>query len=373
MDERHKIKYFSAGPAKLPDEVIERAQRELLSYQGSGVSMLEMSHRSKQFDDLMGRVQKNLHHLIPGSERFKPLFLQGGGTGQFMAIPLNLVNLGKGDRKSAEYVVTGSWSSQAAKEAAKYIDVTKCIDPGLKSYTRIPPQSEWKHNPDSAYLYYCSNETINGVEFFFTPESHGIPLVADMSSDFLSRPIDMAAHGIVYAGAQKNVGTSGVTIALVRDDLFEHKSPLCPIIVDYKTQRDNNSLYNTAPCFSIYITNLVLEWIIAQGGLDAMDSRADRKASLVYNAIDGSNGFYNCPVAKDCRSRMTIPFRIGSAEGVEAIEEEFFKEAMKRGMQGLKGHRSVGGMRASIYNAITVAETEALAEFMKEFEQKHHK
>jgi len=229
-------------------------------------------------------------------------------------------------------------------------------------------------DPNSAYLYYCSNETINGVEFFFTPDSQGIPLVADMSSDFLSRPVDMAAHGIVYAGAQKNVGTPGVTVALVRDDLFDAASKITPIIVDYKVQRDNNSLYNTAPVFSIYIMNLVLEWIIQQGGVHEMDRLADTKADLIYGAVDRSDGFYYCPVEKDCRSRMTIPFRVGgSPSGDDAVESTFFKEATKRGMEGLKGHRSVGGMRASIYNAITVEETKALADFMDEFRETHRK
>lgn len=359
---------FGAGPAKLPPSVLLQAQNELINYSGTGISVLEMSHRSSDFNKIINKTESLLRELLNIPDNYKVLFLQGGGSGQFSSVPLNLIGL-KEDR-CADYLVTGTWSAKAAKEAEKYGKVN-VVHPKLDSYTKIPDPSSWTLNPSASYVYYCSNETVHGVEYNFTPETNGVVLVSDMSSNFLSRPVDVSKFGLIFAGAQKNVGCAGVTVVIVREDLLGHALKECPIVLDYKVQAEMNSLYNTPPCFSIYIMSLVLEWIKNNGGSAAMEMLNKQKSSIIYDIINASNGFYVCPVDTACRSRMNVPFRVGKKEGDEALEKEFLDGAAKRGMISLKGHRSVGGIRASLYNAVTLEDTKALADYMKEFFKDH--
>ncbi|KAB5528370.1 hypothetical protein PHYPO_G00139480 [Pangasianodon hypophthalmus] len=363
-----KVLNFSAGPAKLPQPVLIQAQRELLDYNGLGISVLEMSHRTSDFSKIINSAESLLRELLNIPENYKVLFLQGGGTGQFSAVPLNLIGL-KEDR-CADYIVTGTWSAKAAKEAEKYGKVN-VVHPKVDRYTGIPDSSSWSLNPSASYVYYCCNETIHGVEFNFIPDTKGAILVSDMSSNFLSRPVDVSKFGLIFAGAQKNIGSAGVTIVIVREDLLGKALKECPIVFDYKVQAENNSLYNTPPCYSIYIVKLVLEWIKKNGGTDVMDKLSRQKSSLIYDIINSSNGFYSCPIGVESRSRMNVPFRIGSSKGDEALEKQFLEDASKLEMISLKGHRSVGGIRVSLYNAVTVEETQALAAYMKEFLNKH--
>ncbi|TNM89492.1 hypothetical protein fugu_003726 [Takifugu bimaculatus] len=328
-------------------QVLLQAQKELLTYSDTGISVLGEGN-------------------IP--DNYQVMFLQGGGSGQFSGVPLNLIGLKEG--RCADYLVTGTWSAKAAKEAEKYGKVN-VVHPKLDSYTKIPDSSSWTLNPSASYVYYCCNETVHGVEFNFVPETNGVVLVSDMSSNFLSRPVDVSKFGLIYAGAQKNVGCAGVTVVIVREDLIGHALKECPIVLDYKVQVENNSMYNTPPCFSIYIMGLVMEWIKNSGGSAAMETLNRKKSSTIYDIINASNGFYVCPVEEACRSRMNVPFRVGKKEGDEGLEKKFLDRASKRGMISLKGHRSVGGMRASLYNAVTVEEAEALADFMKEFQKEH--
>ncbi|XP_068168015.1 phosphoserine aminotransferase [Antennarius striatus] len=355
---------FGAGPAKLPASVLYQAQKELLHYSDTGISVLEMSHRSSDFNQILNKTTSLLRELLNIPDNYKVLMLQGGGCGQFSAVPLNLIGL-KADR-CADYLVTGTWSAKAAKEAEKYGKVN-IVHPKLDSYTKIPDPSSWTLNPLASYLYYCCNETVHGVEYNFIPEANGAVLVCDMSSNFLSQPVDVSKFGLIFAGAQKNVGCAGVTVVIVREDLLGHSMKECPVVLDYKQQADMNSLYNTPPCFSIYIMGLVLEWIKNNGGSAAMETLNKQKSAMIYDIINASNGFYVCPVEEGCRSRMNVNFRIGKKEGDEALEKKFLEGASKRGMISLKGHRSVGGMRASLYNAVTLEEVEALATYMKEF------
>ncbi|XP_031712443.1 phosphoserine aminotransferase [Anarrhichthys ocellatus] len=367
MEQKQTIN-FGAGPAKLPPSVLLQAQKELLNYSGIGISVLEMSHRSADFNKILNKTESLMRELLNIPDNYKVMFLQGGGSGQFSAVPLNLIGL-KEDR-CADYLVTGTWSEKAAKEAGKYGKVN-IIHPKLDHYTKIPDPSSWTLNPSASYVYYCCNETVHGVEYNFTPETNGAVLVSDMSSNFLSRPVDVSKFGLIYAGAQKNVGSAGVTVVIVREDLLGHTLKECPIVLDYKVQAGMNSLYNTPPCFSIYIMGLVLEWIKNNGGSAAMETLNKQKSSMIYDIINASNGFYECPVDVTCRSRMNVPFYVGKKEEDEALEKEFLAGASKRGMISLKGHRSVGGIRASLYNAVTLEDTEALATFMKEFLKEH--
>ncbi|XP_017267736.1 phosphoserine aminotransferase [Kryptolebias marmoratus] len=367
MEEKHIIN-FGPGPAKLPQSVLFQVQKELLNYSGLGISVLEMSHRSSDFNKILNKTEGLLRELLNIPDNYKVLLLQGGGSGQFSAIPLNLIGL-KEDR-CADYLVTGTWSARAAKEAEKYGKIN-VVHPKLDSYTKIPDPSTWTLNPSASYVYYCCNETVHGVEFNFTPETNGVVLVCDMSSNFLSRPVDISKFGLIFAGAQKNVGCAGVTVVIVREDLLGHTQKECPIVLDYKVQAEMNSLYNTPPCFSIYIMALVLEWIKNNGGSSAMEVLNKRKSSMIYDIINSSNNFFVCPVDASCRSRMNVPFRVGKKEGDEALEKKFLEGAIKRGMISLKGHRSVGGIRASLYNAVTLEDTEALADYMREFLKEH--
>ncbi|KJE92422.1 phosphoserine aminotransferase [Capsaspora owczarzaki ATCC 30864] len=356
---------FAAGPAALPREVLAKAQSELLDYAGSGISVMELSHRSKEFEGLLNRAIADVKTLLNVPDNYKILFLQGGGSTQFAQVALNL--LGAKEGNSADYLVTGTWSLKAYEEAKRYGTINLAFPlPANKKYVTVPPQSEWKLNPAASYVYYCANETVDGVEFDFVPETNGVPLVCDMSSNILSRPVDVAKYGLIFAGAQKNVGPSGVTLVIIRSDLLDVKQhPATPIMLGYKLMAENNSLYNTPPTFAIYICGLVFEHLKALGGIAEMNARNDRKSQALYAAIDNSNGFFTSPVVPAYRSRMNVPFRIRG--GDDALENKFLKEAEAQNMIQLKGHRSVGGIRASIYNAISEDNVTQLVAFMNKF------
>ncbi|GFR78631.1 phosphoserine aminotransferase, partial [Elysia marginata] len=297
-------------------------------------------------------------------DNYKVMFLQGGGTGQFAAVPLNLMKLKPG--LTADYLVTGSWSAKAAQEAKKFGTINMVL-PATKKYTSIPDPSTWNLNPEASYVYFCANETIHGVEFQHIPETNGVPLVCDMSSNILTRGIDVSKFGVIFAGAQKNIGCAGVTVVIAREDLIGHAMDVCPAVFDYKTQSGNNSLYNTPPTYSIYIMGLVFGWIKSQGGVACMEQNSRVKSSTIYSLIEESAGFYSCPLDSKCRSRTNLPLRIGSTEGHEGLEKKFLEEATKAGYLQLKGHRSVGGIRVSLYNAVSVEEAKHLAAFMRSF------
>ncbi|XP_023245275.1 probable phosphoserine aminotransferase isoform X3 [Copidosoma floridanum] len=350
---------FGAGPGKLPLEVLKQVQDELLTYGNTGVSILEISHRSADFKKVIEDAQARLTEILHIPDNYKVMFLQGGGSGLFAAVPLNMMKTG-----SADYIVTGSWSSKAAKEAAKYGKVNLVL-PKTSKYTEIPEKSAWNLDPNASYVYYCDNETIHGIEFHDVPDTHGVPLVADMSSNFISKPVDVSKFACIFAGAQKNVGPSGVTIAIVRKDFIGTAMPICPSIFDFSVVAEANSIYNTPPVFQIYFVGLVFDWIMRNGGVEGMRDLAAKKSKLIYDAIEESNGFYVCPIQKDCRSRMNVPFRI---KNNEELENKFVTGAKKdHNMLQLKGHRSVGGIRASLYNAVTLDEVEILAKYMKSF------
>lgn len=363
-----KIMNFAPGPAKLPQAVLQQAQKELLSYRHSGVSVMEMSHRSSDFSKIINTAENSLRELLHIPDNYKVLFLQGGGSGQFAAVPLNLLGLKPGH--TADYLVTGAWSAKAAKEAEKFGKVNHVWDKQNK-YTDIPDKSTWNLNPDASYVYYCSNETIHGVEFHDIPETGDVPLVADMSSNILTKQIDVSKFGLIFAGAQKNIGCAGVTLVIVREDLIGSALDICPTIFDYKIQAGNNSCYNTPPTYSIYIMSLVFDWIRKEGGAEAMSKQSYAKANLLYDMVDNSNGFFVSPVTERARSHMNIPLRIRSIDGDEELEKKFLDEAHRKGMIQLKGHRSVGGLRVSLYNAISLVETNFLVDFMREFQSRY--
>ncbi|XP_055352440.1 phosphoserine aminotransferase-like [Paramacrobiotus metropolitanus] len=360
---KKKIINFSPGPAKIPEEVLEIAQKELVDFQGHGLSVMEMSHRSKEFESIIFGAEKTVRELLDVPANYKVLFMQGGGAGQFSAVPLNLMRTG-----TADYLVSGSWSQAAAKEAKKYGTV-HLVAPTPEKFGSVPDESEWKFSDNSSYFYHCGNETVHGVELptTFTSVPGHLPIVADISSSLMSRKFDVSKYGMVFGGAQKNVGCAGVVLGIIREDLFGHARKECPSVLDYKLLDAHTSLYNTPPCFNVYVMGLVLNWIKKHGGLDAMDEMSQRKSSLIYSVIDKSNGFYYNPVDKRYRSRMNVPFRVGGVNGDEELEKRFLQEAGKLHMVQLKGHRSVGGMRASLYNAVTVEETQVLADFMQDF------
>ncbi|XP_073984673.1 phosphoserine aminotransferase [Rhodnius prolixus] len=357
-----EVRNFGAGPAKLPKEVLCKAQKEFIAYGTTGISVTEMSHRSSHYEAINRNTQKTLREIFNVPDNYKVLFLQGGGTGMFAAVALNLM----GRTGVADYVVTGSWSAKAAKEAAKYGKVNLVI-PKTDKYVDIPEQETWKLDPNASYLYYCANETVHGVEFPFVPDTKDIPLVADMSSNILSRPVDVSKFGVIFGGAQKNIGPSGVTLVIVREDLLGSPMSICPTILDFTIMAKDNSLHNTPPTFNVYVMGLVFEWIKESGGVEEMEKRAIKKSTSVYSIIDNSNGFYICPVKKEVRSRMNVPFRISNPE----LESEFLAGAEKLGMIQLKGHRLVGGIRASLYNAVTLEDSKALTDYMILFMKNH--
>jgi phosphoserine aminotransferase len=354
-----RIFNFSAGPAMLPAEVLARAGDEMLDWRGSGMGVMEMSHRGKEFIGIHAEAEKDLRELLAIPSNYKVLFLQGGATLQFAQIPMNLLR-GKG---KADYVNTGEWSKKAIKEAKQYCDVHIAASSEDRSFTYAP--KNWDVRKDAAYVHVCSNETIGGVEYFDFPKTE-IPLVVDASSHFLSRPMDISKIGLMYAGAQKNAGPAGLTFVIVRDDLIGQVQKGTPSVMDYKAQADADSMLNTCATYSIYVAGLVFKWLKQQGGLAAMERTNVAKAKLLYDFLDDSSFFHN-PVAKEDRSRMNVPFTLKDSR----LDEEFLKGAVKEGMVQLKGHRSVGGMRASIYNAMPLEGVQRLVSYMKEFEKKH--
>jgi phosphoserine aminotransferase len=354
-----RIFNFSAGPAMLPAEVLSRAGDEMLDWRGSGMSVMEMSHRGKEFIGIAADAEKDLRELLAVPAHYKVLFLQGGATLQFAQVPMNLL-AGKG---KADYVATGEWSKKAIKEAKQYCDVHIAASSEDRNFTYAPKQ--WNVRNDAAYVHYCSNETIGGVEFHNIPKVE-IPLVADASSHFMSRPLEVSKFGLIYAGAQKNVGPAGLTIVIVREDLVGKAAKGTPSVMDYKLQADAESMLNTPPTYSMYVAGLVFKWMKQQGGLASLERRNMQKAELLYDYLDTTQ-FYRNPVAKEDRSRMNVPFTLHDAK----LDEEFLKGASKQGMVQLKGHRSVGGMRASIYNAMPVEGVQRLVEYMREFEKTH--
>jgi phosphoserine aminotransferase len=354
-----RIFNFSAGPAMLPAEVLSRAGDEMLDWHGSGSGVMEMSHRGKEFMGIAAEAERDLRELLAIPAGYKVLFLQGGATLQFAQVPMNLLR-GKG---KADYVVTGEWSKRAAKEAKSYCDVAIAASSEDRNFTYAP--KNWNVRKDAAYVHYCSNETIGGVEFHQTP-SVEVPLVADASSHFLSRPLDVSKFGLIYAGAQKNAGPAGLTFVIVREDLIGQAGKGTPTVMDYKLQADADSMLNTPATYPMYIAGLVFKWLKALGGLSAIEKVNIQKAKLLYDYLD-STAFYSNPIAREDRSRMNVPFTLKDAK----LDDEFLKGAAKQGMVQLKGHRSVGGMRASIYNAMPIEGVQCLVAYMKEFERKH--
>lgn len=357
-----QIYNFAAGPAVLPKEVLETARDEMLNWHGCGVSVMEMSHRGKEFGQILHEAESDLRELLAIPANYKVLFLQGGATLQFSMIPMNLL----GDKTSADYVNTGVWSQKAIDEAGKFCKVNVVASSADKNFTYAPAQSEWNLNKDAAYVHYTSNETIGGVEMFWTPETGDVPLVADMSSHILSRPIDVSKYGLIYAGAQKNIGPAGLTIAIVREDLIGHAKAATPALLDYKIYADNESMYNTPPSYGIYMAGLVFKLLKKRGGLAAMEQANIAKANLLYNYIAQSD-FYHSPVALENRSRMNVPFTLKDSK----LDEVFLKQAQAQGLLQLKGHKLVGGMRASIYNAMPIEGVQALLAFMQNFAQEN--
>ena len=359
-----RVYNFSAGPAMLPQAVIEKAQGEMLDWNGSGMSVMEMSHRGKEYMSIAEKAEADLREVMGIPDNYKVLFLQGGASSQFAAIPMNLLR----GKSKADYILTGSWGKKAIAEAKRYCDVNVAFDASADSgkFTFAPAQGDLNLSADAAYVHYTPNETIEGVEFNYVPETNGIPLVADMSSTILSRPMDVSKYGLIYAGAQKNVGPAGLTLVIVREDLIGEVIDGTPTMFNYETQAKADFMYNTPPTYSWYLAGLVFDWLKQQGGLSKMAEINERKASKLYAAIDGSD-FYANPVAVENRSWMNVPFTLANAD----LDSVFLEQAKAAGLVTLKGHRSVGGMRASIYNAMPEAGVDALVSFMGEFEKKH--
>jgi phosphoserine aminotransferase len=340
--------------------VLEQEQAEMLDWNGSGMSVMEMSHRGKAYMSIAAKAEADLRQLMAIPDNYKVLFLQGGASSQFAMVPINLL----GDKKSADYMNTGQWSKKAISEAKRFGKVNVIADTTDSNFTTVPDAASLKFDPEAAYVHYTPNETIVGVEFPYIPQTGDVPLVADMSSTILSRQIDVSKFGLIYAGAQKNIGPAGLTIVIIREDLIGHANPAMPIMFDYKTHADEGSMYNTPPTYSWYLAGLVFDHVLKQGGLPAMEKVNQRKAEKLYRAIDESD-FYSNPVALNCRSWMNVPFILANAD----LDAAFLEQAAAKGLTTLKGHRSVGGMRASIYNAMPEEGVDALIAFMQEFER----
>ncbi|WP_371378934.1 3-phosphoserine/phosphohydroxythreonine transaminase [Thalassotalea aquiviva] len=355
---------FCAGPAMLPPAVMKKAQAEFLNWNNTGCSVMELSHRGAPFMQLAAQAEADLRELMSIPDNYKVLFCHGGGRGQFAAVPMNLLGLGQ----SADYVVTGSWSKSAVTEAKKYGDV-RVIDAiqSTAGKTSVLPVSEWGLSKDAAYVHYCPNETVDGIELFDVPDTRGVPLVADMSSTILSRKFDVSKFGLIYAGAQKNIGPSGLTIIIVREDLLGKHQSTTPVILDYKTTAENDSMFNTPPTYAWYLASLVFDWLKQFGGVEAISEVNDKKANLLYQYIDNS-AFYSNRIAPEYRSKMNVPFYLPD----DALNAEFLNQAEAEGLLALKGHRSVGGMRASIYNAMPIEGVQALVDFMQKFAEQHN-
>ncbi|ELR15305.1 phosphoserine transaminase [Acanthamoeba castellanii str. Neff] len=384
---RSRTYNFSAGPATLPTSVLEQAAQETLNWNGTGMSVMEMSHRGKDFISILHKAEKDLRQLLNVSDGYKVMFLQGGGMGMFASVPLNLL----GDKTTADYLVTGNWSAKAAAEAKMYCDVNIVADATDSGFTTVPERSTWKTNPSAAYLHYCDNETVHGVEFpadYFAREANkvDVPVVVDMSSNFFSRPVDVSQYAVVYGGAQKNVGIAGLTIGIVRDDMLTVKDrkggnnwkDFIPSVFDWKKMVENESCLNTPPVYAIYMAGLCFDWLLKIGGLDEIGRRNERKSEKLYAFLDQSK-LYRAPVTNEFRSRMNVDFRVravGSDGGDDktwdtALEAQLVKEAEARGLLNLKGYRTVGGMRASLYNALPEEAIDELTTFLSEFEDKH--
>ena len=355
-----RVYNFGAGPATLPEPVLRQAAEEMLDWHGSGMSVMEMSHRGKDFIGIHAQAEADLRELLEIPKNYKVLFLQGGGAGQFSIVPMNLLR----GKAAASYVNTGHWSARAIAEAKRHCTVSIAASSEDANFTYAPRQDRWKLDPAAAYLHYTSNETIGGVEFHWIPDTGAIPLVADASSHILSRPLDVSRFGLIYAGAQKNIGPAGMAIVIVRDDLLGQAAPHTPSIFDYKIQAGADSMHNTPPTYSVYVAGLVFQWLKRQGGLKKMEEINIAKARLIYDYLDQTE-YYRSPVAKEDRSRMNVPFSLRN----DKLNDEFLKQAKACGLSELKGHRAVGGMRASIYNAMPVEGVKKLVEFMKEFER----
>ncbi len=352
---------FSAGPAVLPKAVLEQAREELLDWHGSGMSVMEMSHRGKEFMSIAAQAEADLRSLLVIPDNYHVLFLQGGATSQFAMVPLNLLR----GKQQADYINTGAWSKKAIAEARRFCDVNVAASSEDSNFTTIPAVESWQLNNNAAYVHYTPNETIGGVEFHWLPETGDVPLVADMSSTILSRPLDVSRFGVIYAGAQKNIGPAGLTVVIVRDDLTGESLAGTPSMYDYKLHAENGSMLNTPPTYGWYLAGLVFSWLQQRGGLAAMAEINQRKSQRLYDAIIGS-AFYSSPVDVACRSWMNVPFTLADA----SLDGEFLEQAKTAGLLNLKGHRSVGGMRASIYNAMPEAGVDVLIDFMQEFERK---
>ena len=363
MDQRERAINFNAGPAALPLEVLQRAQEEFVNFRGNGMSIMEMSHRGAVYEEVHNEAKALLKELLSIPEGYDILFLQGGASTQFAMVPMNLLKPGT----VGAYVQTGSWSNKAIAEAKLFGETAVVSSSELEQYKRIPSLNASDVPANAAYVHITSNETIEGTQFKSFPDTGNVPLIADMSSDILSRPLDVSKFGMIYAGAQKNLGPSGVTVVIAKEELLIDSPKTIPTMMRYSIHQKNNSLYNTPPSFSIYMVNQVLHWIKERGGLSAIEAANTEKAQVLYDMIDSSNGFYVGVAEKDCRSHMNVTFRLADEE----LEKQFTKEATSEGFVGIKGHRSVGGLRASIYNAVPKENCEALAQFMKQFQQLH--
>ena len=357
-----RVYNFSAGPAALPEPVLRQAAAEMLDWQGSGMSVMEMSHRGKEFMSIHAEALHLLRELLDVPANYKILFMQGGAIAENAIVPMNLLR----GHTSADYIDTGEWSKRSIQEAGKYCAVNIAASSRASGYTHIPPRESWKLDPNAAYVHICANETIGGVEYHFTPEVGEVPLVADVSSNILSRPLDVSKYGLIYGGAQKNIGPAGLTIVIVREDLLGRSLPVTPSAFDYGEQAAADSMLNTPPTYAIYIAGLVFKWIKARGGLAAMEAHNRAKAALLYDYLD-SQDFFSSPIDKNCRSLMNVPFRLRDA----TLDAKFLEGAQARGLVQLKGHRVVGGMRASIYNAMPIEGVQALVAYLKEFAAQH--
>jgi phosphoserine aminotransferase len=357
-----RVYNFSAGPSMLPLEALERAGREITNYQGSGMSVMEMSHRSKVFQKIFDDTQAKFRKALNVPEGYKVLFLQGGASTQFSAVPLNLI----GRTGRADYAVTGNFSKLAYKEALKYGEISVAATSEDENHTYIPAQSQLKLDPKASYFYYCANNTIYGTEWQYVPETGEVPLVCDMSSNILSRPVDVSKYGVIFAGAQKNMAPAGLTVVIVKEDLAGKELPYTPLMLGYKTMIDKDSMYNTPPCWCIYMLGLTLDWLESQGGVEGMEKIKHGKAKLLYDVLDDSR-LFTCAAKPGSRSDMNVTFRSVSEE----LDAKFVAQATAAGFTNLKGHRNVGGMRASIYNAMPVEGVEKLAEFIKKFDKEN--
>ena len=353
---------FSAGPAVLPEAVLRQAAAEMLDWHGSGMSVMEMSHRGKEFVGIAAKAESDLRTLLSIPASYKVLFLQGGAIAENALVPMNLLV----GRTAADYVNTGEWSKKSIKEAKKYCTVNIAASAEDRNFTYVPARETWKLDPAAAYVHVCTNETIGGVEYQWTPDTGAVPLVADMSSHILSRTIDVAKYGVIYGGAQKNAGPAGLTLVIVRDDLLDRALPITPSAFHWKEQAANDSMVNTPPTYAIYVAGLVFEWLLREGGVAAIEARNIAKAKLLYDCLDRSE-FYLSPVRREDRSRMNVPFKLSDA----SLDEAFLQGARERGMVQLKGHRAVGGMRASIYNAMPIEGVQTLVSYLEDFERRH--